>query len=113
MSSQFNVVRAEFGGFEIYAGFARLNWRYFVGSSKYKYCDGYSVRLDENKALALIYCMSTTAFCCEKGGSELNILYSSGIPVAYKIHTMDKWLPFSYSWHKDRLEEYLGGKYND
>ena len=39
MSSQFNVIEAEFGSFEINAGFIRLNWRYSVGNSDYKYCD--------------------------------------------------------------------------
>lgn len=113
MASRFNVVKAEFGGFEIGAGFARFNWRYFAGDSKYKYCDGCSIRVDEKQALTLVYLMSMTALCCEKSGNGLDILYSSGIPVAYKIQTRDKWLPFSYSWHKDKLEEYLGGKCND
>lgn len=113
MSNQFNVVEAEFGSFEICAGFARLDWRYFAGDSKYKYCDGCSVRVNEKEALTLVYYMSTTALCCEKSGNGLDILYSSGIPVAYKTQTMDKWLPFTNNWHKRKLEEYLGGKCND
>lgn len=113
MASQFNIVRAKFEEFEICAGFARFNWSYFAGDSKYKYCDGYSVRVDEKEAMTLVSFMSTISLCCEISGDGLDILYSSGIPVAYKTQIMDRWNPFSYSWHKDKLEEYLGGKDND
>lgn len=113
MESRFDIIKAEFGSFEISSGCVRLNWRYFLGSSKHKYCDGCSFRVDEQGALTLIYIMSTTALCCERSGNGLDILYSNGIPVAYKIKTMDEWHPFTNNWHKGKLEEYLGVKCND
>ena len=109
MSSRFNVIEAEFGSFEINAGFIRLNWRYSVGNSDYKYCDGCYVSVDEQDALTLVGIMSKTALCCESSGNGLDILYSIGIPVAYRIATMDEWHPFTNNWHKEELEEYLGG----
>ena len=113
MASQFNVVEAEFGSFEISAGFIRLNWRYFAGNSDYKYCDGCYISVDGQDALTLVCTMSKIALYCESSGNELDILYSSGIPVAYKIDTMNEWNPFTNNWHKKKLEEYLGGKNND
>ena len=113
MASQFNVVEAEFWSFEISAGFVRLDWRYSAGSSEHKYLDGCSIRTDEQGSLTLVYIMSTTALCCENSGNGLDVLYSSGIPVAYKIDTMNEWNPFTNNWHKRKLEEYLGGKCDD
>ena len=107
MSSRFNVIEAEFGSFEINAGFIRLNWRYSVGNSDYKYCDGCYVSVDGQDALTLVGIMSKTALCCESSGNGLDILYSSGIPVAYRAKPSDGWSPISTGWHKSRLDEYF------
>ena len=67
------------------------------------------ISVDGQDALTLVCIMSKTALCCESSGNGLDILYSSGIPVAYRIATMDEWHPFTNNWHKEELEEYLGG----
>ena len=114
MENQFYVVKAEFSGFEISVGYVRLDWRYFTGNSEYKYCDGYSFRVSKEQSVRpLVYIMLTTALCCEISGDGLDILYSSGIPVAYKVVAEDEWHPFTNNWHKRKLEEYLGSKCND
>ena len=109
MESKFNVLKSEFESFEISDGFIRLNWSYITGSQKCKYRDGCSIHVDEQDILTL----ALTSVYCESSGNGLDILYSSRIPVAYKIQTMDKWSPFTNGWHKRKLEEYLGGKCND
>ena len=108
--SAFNVVKAEFGSFEIDCDMAWLGWRYSIGSQNHKYCDGCSIRLDEKDSATLISRMAMTSLHCEKSNEGLNILYSNGIPVAYKILGANKWNPFTHGWHKKRLEKYLGGK---
>lgn len=105
--SAFSVVEAEFGDFEISTGVARFSWRYFAGDSKHKYCDGCAIRVDEKDALSLICCMSMTSVYCKKDKNGLSILYSNGIPVAYR-NSNTEWWPFTNGWHKKKLEEYLG-----
>lgn len=108
--STFNVVMAEFASFEICVGCARLGWRYQAGSQKYKYCDGCIVQVREKDALDLIDLiknMTETSFICEKYNVPLDVLYTNGIPVAYKAETKMKWYPVTNGWHKNKLEEYM------
>lgn len=105
--STFNIVVAEFASFEIDVGCARLGWRYQAGSQKHKYCDGCIVQLREKDALDLIHGMTEIAFVCEKYNAPLAILYTNGIPVAYKAKTKMEWHPVTNGWHKNKLEEYM------
>ena len=91
MENRFYVVEAEFSGFEISVGYVRLDWRYFTANSEYKYCDGYSFRVSKEQSVRpIVYIMLTTALCCEISGDGLDILYSSGVPVAFKVVTEDE-----------------------